>query len=129
MTRHIMTEEDCELVREMTEKGKTGMEIALMIGVSDQTIFRTRRRMGIDMPTVRHFTEEERDRVRRLRQEGMPASWIAEDLGCSISAIHDIVHANPDEVLAWRQSWARIRRDPALYALHREFAPKLKVSA
>jgi IS30 family transposase len=79
--------------------------------------------------TGKHLTDEQRARVKQLRAEGMPATWIAEDIGCNAETARAVVQAKPEEVLDWRQSFALIRRNPELYALHRQFAPKPKAVA
>jgi len=58
-----------------------------------------------------------------LRGEGLPASWIAEDLGCSTKTVQTRTRAQPDEAAAWRTVWQHIRRHPELYALHTQIAP------
>lgn len=68
-------------------------------------------------------------RMEALRHEGLPASWIAEDLGCSTKTVQKRTRAQPDEAAAWRTVWQQIRRTPELYALHTQIAPKARRSA
>lgn len=69
------------------------------------------------------MTDADRARVAVLRGEGMPASWIAEDLGVHVHTVQSSTPADPAEVQAWRSDFQHIRKDPELFALHCEFAP------
>lgn len=63
-------------------------------------------------------------RAAMLRDEGMPASWIAEDLDCRRESLfRSGVTAPPALAAEWRQVWAQIRTNPTLYALHRDLQP------
>lgn len=66
------------------------------------------------------------ERARLLLEEGMLATWVADDLGVTRATVYPIAITIPDRaqhVLAWQQVWAQIRRNPDLVALHREFNP------
>jgi predicted transcriptional regulator len=77
----------------------------------------------------RILTADERSRVVVLRTEGLPARWIAEDVGTTENTVTNICHARPEEVAEWRTVFQQIRRDPELFALHTEIAPKRKRGA
>lgn len=72
----------------------------------------------------RTLTDAQRDRIVRLRAEGMPAAWIAEDVGVCVDTIRVTAHANPAEAAEWRTQFQYIRRDAELFALHTEIAPR-----
>ncbi|MBD8477589.1 helix-turn-helix domain-containing protein [Microbacterium sp. CFBP 8794] len=71
----------------------------------------------------RHLTDADRARIEALRAEGMPATWIAEDLGVHPNTIRLAVAANPAQAAAWRADFQHIRRNAELFALHCEIAP------
>lgn len=75
------------------------------------------------MTTTRRLTAIDKERIEALRAEGVPASWIAEDLGVHTHTVQSMTPANPEEVAAWRSDFQHIRKDPELFALHCEFAP------
>ncbi|MEO8261647.1 MAG: hypothetical protein ABI566_03670 [Pseudolysinimonas sp.] len=68
-------------------------------------------------------TIDQIERAGMLRAEGMPAPWIAEDLGLPPATIRRIAPADPEGQREWLRSWGRIRAVPALLALHNEFSP------
>lgn len=76
------------------------------------------------MSRPRPETIEQIQRIRQLHDEGMPSSWIAEDVGLRPSQVRRI--AGPSSgATEWRRCWALIRRDADLFALHQSLAPKL----
>jgi IS30 family transposase len=77
----------------------------------------------------RSLTDAERARIVLLRAEGMPASWIAEDVGVCVDTIRTTSPAYPAEVAEWRTQFQYIRRDAELFALHVELAPKRRKGA
>lgn len=80
--------------------------------------------------TPRGLTPEQLARAMRLRSEGMPASWIAEDLDKSrMTLIRAGMPTDRAALAAWASVWTAIRRSPALLALHHEFAPPRRFSA
>lgn len=74
--------------------------------------------------TGRHLTEAQRARVLELRADGLPASWIAEDIGAAVGTVQRLCPSPPGEAAAWRSASQQIRRDPALFALHAEISPR-----
>lgn len=77
----------------------------------------------------RQLTADERARVVALRTEGLPARWIAEDLGTTENTVTRTCPARPEEAAEWRTVFQQIRRDPELFALHTEIAPRRKRGA
>lgn len=76
---------------------------------------------------ARTLTDTERDRAAVLAEEGMPATWIADDLDVGTAAVRNAgIHLTVADQTAWRSEWGRIRRNPTLYALHTEFAPTVR---
>jgi len=69
------------------------------------------------------MTSAAKNRMEALRDEGLPASWIAEDLGCSTKTVQLRTRTRPEEVAAWRTDFQHTRKNPELFALHCEFAP------
>lgn len=69
-------------------------------------------------------------RIVTLSKEGMPATWIAEELGLSVGRVREIVSRwLPDDLrqkntVEWSMAWSQIRPNEELLELHREFAPK-----
>lgn len=113
-----------EQVVALTAEGYSAAAIAAGLGVTQRTVVRIRSRAQIAQAKAPELTPEQRNRILTLIKEGMPATWIAEDIGCARGTItrHALVgHTSSNE---WRQVWARIRRNDALLQLHREFAPK-----
>lgn len=77
--------------------------------------------------SARTLTPIEQARAAALAGEGMPASWIAEDLDVTRSAVAYAGAAmSSEDVTSWRVAWAHIRRHPPLLALHAEFAPPVR---
>lgn len=71
------------------------------------------------------LTESDRQRIEQLRTDGVPATWIAEDVGVRRETVIAVQHANPDDTSEWLSVWPTIRKRPELYALHKLFAPKV----
>lgn len=76
------------------------------------------------MAKQRTLTGPDLERAQELRAEGMPASWIAEDLDCRRESLfRSGVTADPALASDWRKVWAKIRTNPDLLALHVQFQP------
>ena len=63
-------------------------------------------------------------RAQVLRDEGMPMSWIAEDIGYDPHTIAAWTTRAPGAAAAWSQAWGEIQRHQHLMDLHWEFAPR-----
>jgi hypothetical protein len=75
------------------------------------------------------LTESDIERARVLRAEGVPMSWIAEDLDCRRMTLSRAgISEDPEATAEWRSAWSKIRRSDQLYALHAEFAPPRRYS-
>lgn len=77
-------------------------------------------------PLRRALSPDAERRARLLLEEGMPATWVAEDLGVPseyIYAVSTQIQDRAEHVLEWQRAWARLRRNPLLLDLHREFNP------
>lgn len=69
------------------------------------------------------LTDVQLRRIAQLASEGMPKTWIAEDIGVRATQLKDI-HLSKDDIRAWQSVWAGIRHHKNLADLHRQFAPK-----
>jgi DNA-binding CsgD family transcriptional regulator len=94
--------------------------IAALHGVSERTVNRARAR--IEAPRAHPpLSQAELDRANLLADEGMPATWIAEDLGRNSETLRRKLRRGVDA--EWLTAWASIRHDEDLRRLHYEFAP------
>ena len=72
------------------------------------------------------YTPEEDARIALLVAEGMPSTWIAEDLQRPLKSLQQRSTRMPGveaKNAGWAEVWPTILHDPALLALHHEFAP------
>jgi hypothetical protein len=112
-----------EKVRVMTiEEGMSAPAIALALGVSERTVTRYRRRLGISLEAPREATPQEIEWMLAARAEGMPATWIAETVNLKRDAVQRRERMPEGARQEWLAAWSAIRRNPTLLALHREFA-------
>jgi len=73
------------------------------------------------------LSEEAKNRIRTLASEGMPCSWIAEDLDLSASRTRAVARELGVKLGSFKSVWGFIRSHAELFELHSEFAPqKLK---
>lgn len=118
-----------EAIKKLVASDTPIEEIAALYKVSERTVVRAMRHAGIP-PTVRSlpFTDAELDRAWVLLEEGMPLTWVAEDLHRGEQHLRERLSSDVGHKLktgeGWHQVWSGIRNDPTLLALHREFAPK-----
>lgn len=97
--------------------------IAAIHKVSMRTVQRTRERIGKPAhPTPRRYTRQELARARLLADEGLPITWVAEDI--ERGAVELRKKLRRGHAPGWLEVWPKIRRNPTLLALHREFAPQ-----
>lgn len=123
-----------ERVEELLGEGLTRKEVAFALGVRPDSLTRQMRRWG--MIESRHvgLPLEQRDQVRRLVEDGVPVTWIAETFGIARIEPDTVWLAEAFERRAaaghdtndWRHIWPPIYNDPKLRELHQEFAPKRK---
>ena len=119
-----MTERERRIV-EMFRDGRRVKEIAESVGITGRSVQRALVRLGARPPLDRNLAN--RERVRLLAAEGMPANWIAEDVGISASRTREHAKKAPghaESVREWARVWQSIRRSDELTALHRQFAPR-----
>lgn len=71
------------------------------------------------------MTESE-ERVITLGKEGMPATWIAEDVGLCATTVRKILRGAgvKAEQKEWLRAWSFIKASEEVLALHRECAPQ-----
>jgi DNA-binding NarL/FixJ family response regulator len=117
------TERDDAIVH-MTLEGLSSREIGHRVKVTQRTVSRVRRLMGVAQEVNPRLTREQRARIDRLIDEGMPATWIAEDVGCSDQTVRRYRQSSEEDTRVWRQVFAFVMRSSVLVELHREFAPK-----
>lgn len=101
-------------------------QIADRLRIHPDSVTRALKRHGLREPKQK-YTPAELERIRILALEGMPASWIAEDLGRTTRAMssHLLHHVpRPDDLKQWHYVWPSIRRNAELLDLHNQFAPK-----
>lgn len=73
--------------------------------------------------SLARVTKEQQARIDVLAREGLPATWIAEDVGVHPATVRDHRPADaPFDMIAWLPVWQHIRRYHL--DLHQEFAPK-----
>lgn len=75
------------------------------------------------------ITSQQRERATLLLEDGVPTSWVAEDVGLSLTTVEGFI---TPELRArrepsrkdWLSAWTSIKRNPTLLALHREFTTR-----
>lgn len=114
-----------EAVVDLHTEGLDANQIAQALGVTRRTVDRYMVEVGLREPRPpRRLSPSEEKRVRALLSEGMPATWVAEDVRQNPTTIAKRFRSDPDNVRAWRQVWQQIRRSEVLYDLHNEFYPR-----
>ncbi len=105
--------------------GLSRQEIAAQLGTHADSVSRSARKFGL-IEKVAPTTEEEQARVRLLAAEGVPSTWVAEDVHRSPSTVRkwmSVVPGSRERLAEWRSVWPGILKNPTMLALHREFAP------
>lgn len=113
-----------EEVVKLTLEGNSAPTIASRLGITPRSVARIRVRAQIAQPHPPPLTREQLERITTLIGEGMPSTWIAEDIGCHY---HTVLRHSPqgkEATAEWMRAWQNIRRNETLYRLHREFAPR-----
>ena len=104
--------------------------MAQALRCTQRTIDRALVRYGFREPVVHDTpTPEEIERAHMLAAEGMPLSWIAEDLRRGRDCLAKRVPLDKENVAEWRRVWQEIRRSEVLFSLHHEFYPRERASA
>lgn len=109
---------------QMTREGSTAREIAQRLKVTPRTVTRVRSAMGIANEAPAELTAEQIARIELLIGEGMPSTWVAEDVGCARWTVLKYMRLGREATSEWLQAWCAIRPNPTLLQLHREFAPR-----
>lgn len=118
-------------VEAMLEQGYRVPEIAAALEVRGDSVRRKMREWKLiePMPTLQH---EQRELAKRLTEDGVPYTWIAETIGLShiepnrgwlveaVAARAASGHESDD----WLSVWPTILHNSELLKLHREIAPK-----
>lgn len=112
-----------EIVRLYVEEGLSSPQIEALTGVNSRKVLRIIASAGI--PTRRmssRLTPEQRARAQQLLDDGLPGTWVAEDIGVKT---HHIYSNWPRSKGGkdWASVWHSIRNNETLLTLHEEFAP------
>lgn len=114
----------------MIEEGLTLNEMAQALQVTTRSIDRALVKHGLRESKPAHLiTPEELERAKLLASEGMPLTWIAEDLNRHASTIAKKLDGREKAVSEWREVWQYIRRRERLFELHHEFHPRERQTA
>jgi hypothetical protein len=73
------------------------------------------------------YTEAEKERVALLVTEGLPNTWIAEDIDRSIKSVQKkaaLVDGAAQRNFDWAHVWPHIMHNDDLLRLHRQIAPQ-----
>lgn len=62
-------------------------------------------------------------RLERLLDDGLPDTWVAEEMGLPLGLVHARAQARGGSLSGWGEVWGGIVKSPPLLALHREIAP------
>jgi hypothetical protein len=119
---------DVELAR-LYNSGMTEVRhLANEVNMHPDSVTRALRRIGLrETKTPRPYSTEELERIASLTLEGVPATWIAEDIGRNPESVRTKASKMPgalERTAQWSQVWSAIRRAPTLLELHRQFAPQ-----
>lgn len=122
-TSRIPTRED---LKAAINEGLGSRALAARFGVTTRTITRWRKMHGLSgqAPPV-PMPPEKRERALVLLREGMPATWIAEDLNVNTETIREMGRKlgapRQEAVTEWQRTWIRIRNNTVLFQLHESF--------
>ena len=98
--------------------------VAAQVGLGRQQVKRYLRRAGALTPKPRRkITDEGEARIEVLMREGLPDTWIAEEVGLSACAINARRQKLRIPCGDWLAVQLSVRGQPALAPLHAEFAP------
>lgn len=114
---------DDEIVRLYVEEKKDSSEIGAIIGLNPWSVLRILRGRQVETRNHITLTGEQQARMLALRDEGMPALYVAQDLGTSRSVVLRLT-PNKEATAEWRRVWGHIRPNPVLRGLHEQFFPR-----
>lgn len=124
MPKRVLPEGTTETIARLTREGWSASRIAEHLDVTERTVVRYRKRAGVAGPPRVNLRPEQIERIETLVGEGMPSRWVAEDVGCSAQTVKRHRPMGRAAAREYRQEFARIRANPVLLDLHREFAPR-----
>lgn len=115
------------MLLELHRANFTTRQIAARMFVSTRTVTRWLGKLIPDWERTgfgNPMSEEQKERMVALAKEQLPPSWIAEDVGLEESTVNNFRRRMelPGDA-EWKGIAIAIRRDPALFALHKEFRP------
>jgi GcrA cell cycle regulator len=96
-----------EEVRRLTELGWTSARIAKELGVRPSSVFKMRRRLGIN-PERKFVTEEQTARVVELRAQRLSADKISKEIGIGEDAVLGIIRRLKLDPPRVKPDWAAI---------------------
>jgi DNA-binding CsgD family transcriptional regulator len=113
---------DREEFRKLLESGATRKDIARQMGMHIDTVSKLKSAM-LGRNGKPKLTLDQIRRMEILTEEGMPSTWVAEDLGCNRSTVTVLTPFGKHNSREWLIVWQKIRQSDELLALHRQFAP------
>lgn len=87
MSSNVSDPDIAERVRQLTSVGRSAADIAAALRISERTVVRYRRRVGIAKPVVEHMTVEQLARAEQLLDDGCSAAETARSVGVAPSTI------------------------------------------
>jgi hypothetical protein len=114
---------DYERFSQLVHEGKGRKEIAEELGMHVDTVSRMKSKLVGPRKGPKPMDQSTRDRIKQLSAEGMPSTWISEDVGYGRSTVIRVSPFGSHNSKEWLTVWQKIRRSEVLLELHREFAP------
>jgi len=113
----------------LLEEGLDVRQIAQALRVTRRSVDRALVRYKFrELKPINYLTEDEIARAKALFDEGMPLTWIAEDLHRSDKTLSKQLGMRPALVSQWKEVWQQIRRSEQLLELHRQIAPQKEIA-
>lgn len=113
-------------LHELYAETPTVRAVAERLGITPAAARKRLLRAGVIKSRRMAYTPEEIKRGTTLRDEGMPATWIAEDLGKDLRELRRVLPPDPEASKEWKRVWSGIFPNPTLLALHEEFKPRVQ---
>lgn len=126
-SRHAVV--DPQRYVKLHERGLNSSQIAEELGVSPHTVTAWLRRLlgqGWSSSSRQPATPEQVATIERLAGEGYPDDWIAEEVGLTRDTVARYrLKVGIPAPEGWVGTRLAIQHNPKMFALHREFAPKV----